>query len=68
MNENKIINTIIEYNNGIYEGQIKNNKNEGKGIYYYNNGDRSMGDYQNDLPIGRHAKLTKNRDVETINY
>ena len=26
-----------------------------------------MGDYHNDLPIGRHAKLTKNGDVIAIN-
>ncbi len=26
-----------------------------------------MGDYHNDLPIGRHAMLTKNGDVIAIN-
>ena len=37
-----------------------NELKEGKGIYYYNDGDREMGDYYNDEPIGKHALLTKN--------
>ena len=41
---------------------------EGNGIYYYNNGDREMGDYSNDKPIGRHALLTRNGEVKTVNY
>ena len=31
-------NQIRIYNNGRYEGQLINNKREGKGIFYYNNG------------------------------
>ena len=54
--------------NQIHLERNKNEKREGKGIYYSNNGDRVMGDYHNGLPIGRHAKLTKNGDVKTINY
>ena len=37
------ININIEnktYDNGKYEGHILNNKREGKGIFYYNNGER----------------------------
>ena len=41
---------------------------EGKGIFYLNNGDRMMGDYSNDEPIGKHVTLTKNGEVKTKNY
>ena len=41
---------------------------EGKGIYYYNDGDRRMGDYSNNNPIGKHVTLTKNAEVKTTNY
>ena len=51
-----------------YEGEWRNNKREGKGIYYYNNGDREMGDYSNDKRIGKHVTLTKNGEVKTNNY
>ena len=36
---------IIIEKGDIYEGEWKNGKQEGKGIYYYNYGDREMGDY-----------------------
>ena len=51
-NNNKyIIKTkILEY--GKYEGEFKNNLMEGKGIFYYNNGDRYEGDWKNDLREG----------------
>ena len=51
-----------------YEGDYKNDKRDGKGIYYYANGDREMGDYHNDNPIGRHAKLTKNGKISQKVY
>ena len=35
---------------------------------YYNNGDRRMGDYSKDNPIGKHIILTKNGEVKTENY
>ena len=41
---------------------------EGKGIYYYNNGDREMGDYYNGNPIGKHVMLTRNGEVKINNY
>ena len=51
-----------------YEGEWKNGKQEGKGIYYYANGNREMGDYHNDNPIGRHAILTKNGEILSKDY
>ena len=51
-----------------YEGEWRNDKKEGKGIYYVNNGDRIMGDYYNDDPIGKHVRLTKNGGVKIENY
>ena len=51
MNHGKVIDMKVNW---------KNDKKEGKGIYYYNNGDRQMGDYYNDNPIGKHVTLTKN--------
>ena len=35
---------------------------------YYNNGDRQIGDYFNDHPIGNHVLLKNNGEIETINY
>ena len=35
-----------------------NDMREGQGIFYYNNGDREMGDYYNDEEIGKHVMLT----------
>ncbi len=50
------------------EGEFKNGKREGKGIYYYANGDREMGDFLNDTDIGRHVTLTKCGEVKVQNY
>ena len=51
-----------------YEGDCRNDKREGKGIYYYANGDRQMGDYSNNKPIGKHVRLTRNWEVKIENY
>ena len=32
-------------------------------VYYYNNGDREMGNYLNDKKVGKHVKLHLNGDV-----
>ena len=45
----------------------KKNKKEGKGIMYYNNGDRIMGNFSNNKPIGKHVMLTKDGEVQTFN-
>ena len=35
---------------------------------YYHKGDRSMGDYYNDKPIGKHVLLTNNGEIQIENY
>ena len=41
------------YNNGRYEGQFRNGKREGKGIYYYKNGEKYDGECKNGLKEGK---------------
>ena len=41
---NNIKNMEIKYDNGRYVGQVVNGLKEGKGIVYYNDGDRYEGD------------------------
>ena len=41
---------------------------EGKGIYYFNNGERIMGDYLNGSPKGKHFVLKKNGEIKIENY
>ena len=42
-----------EYENGLYQGEMKNNKREGKGMMYYNSGDKYEGEYKNDQKNGK---------------
>ena len=51
----------------VYEGVFRNDKIEGKGINYFSDGGRRMGDYYNGKPIGKHIRLTKDGDVELEN-
>ena len=51
-NNNYINGTKIDIN-GKYIGQLKNNLRDGKGIMYFNNGDRYEGDFKNDLKEGK---------------
>ena len=41
---------------------------EGKGVFYYNNGDREMGDYLNGKQVGIHVKLNFNGKVTQQKY
>ena len=50
------------------EGEWKNDKMEGKGIYYFNNGDRQIGDFSGGLPIRKHVLFKNNGDIQAINY
>ena len=43
----------VDYLDGKYEGQIFNNKREGLGIFYFNDGDKYEGEWKNDF---RHGK------------
>ena len=43
----------IKYNDGKYIGQVVNGIREGKGIYYYNGGDRYEGEWKNDKKEGK---------------
>ena len=52
-NDENMINYQKKYINGTYEGQLKNGKIEGKGIYYYNNGNRYVGDFKNEKREGK---------------
>ena len=46
-NNNIITNKTEIYDNGKYIGEFKNGMRDGKGIYYWNNGDRYEGDFRN---------------------
>ena len=63
---NNAINFKRTYNFKIRE--YKNDKKEGKGIYYYNNGDREMGNYLNDKRIGKHVKLHADGSITSKVY
>ena len=52
----------------LYMKENGNDKKEGRGICYYINGDKEMGDYANDKKIGRHVTLKVNGDITTNNY
>ena len=57
------------YNDGNrYEGDWKNDRREGKGVYYRNNGDREIGDFYNGKAIGKFVMLTRDGKVKTNNY
>ena len=50
---NKNIYKIKEYDNGRYEGEFKDDKFEGKGIYYFNSGSRYEGEFKNGEAEGK---------------
>ena len=51
-----------------YEGHISKWNKEGKGIYYYSNGDRYEGDFKNDLKEGKGVFYYSNGDREMGDY
>ena len=50
---NNIINKEIKYDNGRYVGQVVNGLKEGKGIFYWNDGDKYEGDWRNNKIEGK---------------
>ena len=52
-NNNNNNHHIKTYDEGKYEGQLKDNKREGKGTMLYNNGDKYEGEWKNDVIEGR---------------
>ena len=56
------------YQDGNYEGEFKNDKKNGKGVYYYKNGDREMGDYLNGKKTGKHIILKNDGSAEMKEY
>ena len=46
-------NKELKYNNGRYVGQVVNGKKDGKGIYYYNEGDIYEGEWRNGKKEGK---------------
>ena len=63
-NDNNLnVRVIKRYDNGIYEGEFKNGKKEGYGIYKYNTGDIYEGEFKNDLKDGKGKYLYSNKEV-----
>ncbi len=56
-----------EYENGIYQGQLVDNKREGKGIMYYEDGNY-QGEFKNDKKDGKGLYYYKNGDREMGDY
>ena len=50
------------------KGEFKDDHGEGKGIFYYPNGDRHEGQFHNGKPFGTHVKYLNNGVVEQINF
>ena len=47
---------------------LEKNKRDGKGIVYYKNRNRKIGDFFDGHPIGKHVLFKNNGEIETINY
>ena len=71
LNINNINNQEIKYNNGDrlrYVGQVVNGLPEGKGIMYWNNGDRYEGDWRNDKREGKGIYYWNDGDIYEGDY
>ena len=58
--ENRTKIQIKVYNNGRYEGQLKQDKMEGQGKYYFKNGDIYEGEFKNNKREGKGIYYMKN--------
>ena len=69
MTDNKLNNNKEKiYDNGKYIGTFKNGLREGKGIFYFNNGDRYEGDWKNDKREGKGIYYYNDGDRYEGNY
>lgn len=60
---------IIYYSKGgRYEGDIKNGAKDGEGIFYWKEGEKDIGRFSDDKPIGKHVKIKNNGEVEKTDY
>ena len=53
-----------EYENGLYQGELVDDKREGKGIMYYNCGDKYEGEYKNDEKEGKGVYISEGYTYE----
>lgn len=53
----------VKYDNGTYEGYVKEGKRHGKGVYVWNDGSRYEGDWYQDLKQGKGVFRWDNGDV-----
>jgi len=51
----------------IYMGDFKNDKFDGKGIFYYINGNKEVGDYSQGKKIGKHITIDNSGNVVSSN-
>ena len=64
LNLKNINNQEIKYEDRWYVGQVINGLKEGKGVYYYNSGDRYERDFKNGMSKGKGIIYYKNGDRE----
>ena len=60
--------SFAQWGKDIYDGEFKLDKKQGKGIMYYANGDREMGDFMNDFPVGMHVKYCIDGKIKKVFY
>ena len=53
---------VITYRNGRYEGQVRNGKRHGRGVFTWTSGNRYDGDWRNDKRTGRGVFTWSNGD------
>ena len=67
-NNNQINKQEIKYKDGRYIGQVVNGIREGKGIMYWNDGDRYEGEWKNDKKEGKGIIYWNNGNREMGDY
>ena len=59
---------LLLYSGNRYEGEFKDDYGEGKGVFYYKNGENHEGQFHNGKPIGSHVKYLVDGTVEQVDY